>query len=87
MNRLQLLRFAKARKQDIYVFPARHKPPFNYTDELMTHSFYGRIVGLLLIKLKSRLRVAGTTEIKSGMAEVVGKLSPQEFLDLIGGIC
>jgi hypothetical protein len=62
------------------------QPPFNYTEELMIHSFYGRIVGLLLIKLKSRLRVAGTTEIKSRMAEVVGNLSPQEFLDLIEGI-
>ena len=62
------------------------QPPFNYTEELMIHSFYGRIVGLLLIMLKSRLRVAGTTEIKSRMAEVVRNLSPQEFLDLIEGI-
>ena len=62
------------------------QPPFNYTEELLIHSFYGRIVGLLLIKLKSRLRVAGTTEIKSRMAEVLGNLSPQEFLDLVEGI-
>jgi hypothetical protein len=47
---------------------------------------HGRIIALLLIKLKSRLRAVGMTEIKSKIAELVGNLCPQEFLDLIAGI-
>lgn len=62
------------------------QPPFNYTEELTIHSFYGRIIALLLIRLKSRLRAVGMAEIKSRVAELVENLSPQEFLDLIEGI-
>jgi hypothetical protein len=62
------------------------KPPFNYTEELTIHSFYGRIIALLLIRLKNRLRTVGMTEIKSRAAELIGNLGPQEFLDLIEGI-
>jgi hypothetical protein len=59
--------------------------PFNYTEELTIHSFYGRIIALLLIKLKSRVRAASMVEIKSRIAELLRNLSPQEFLGLIEG--